>query len=177
MSELILENGSCFIQICAFHACYFCSRVRLLARDISQISIKRDSQHRELQRGPSFPLLIPASARRASNCSILREIRENNRILTRKSHYFWLRAGIISTTFTSKQRNTTNDYVHTLREAPADIRGVSLTISEKKLKCCVRSPYVDGFFIFKFCVNNTINKVQKGRRSALAVSLSIHFFS
>ena len=134
MSELILENGSCFIQICAFHASYFCSRVRLLARDISQISIKRDSQHRELQRGPSFPLFSPASARRASNCSILREIRENKWILTRKSHYFWLRAGIIFTTFTSKQRNTINDYVHTLREAPADIRGVSLTSSEKKIE-------------------------------------------
>ena len=145
-----LQKGSCFIQICAFHACYFCSRVRLLARDISQISIKRDSQHRELQRGPSFPLLSPASERRASNCAILREIRENNRILTRKCQYFWLRAGIISTTFTSKQRNTTNDYVHTLREAPTHIRGVSLTSSEKNLKCCVLSLYVDGFLFLSF---------------------------
>ena len=102
-----VQKGSCFIQISAFHACYFCSRVRLLARDISQISMKHDSQQRELQRGPSFPLLSPASARRASNCFILREMRENKWILTRKSHYFWLRAGIISTTFTSKQRNTT----------------------------------------------------------------------
>lgn len=48
-----LQKGSCFLQISAFHACYFCSRVCLLARDISQISTKRDSQHRELQRVPS----------------------------------------------------------------------------------------------------------------------------
>lgn len=64
-----LQKGSCFLQISAFHACYFCSRVCLLARDISQISTKRDSQHRELQRGPSSSL-SPASARRASNCAI-----------------------------------------------------------------------------------------------------------
>ena len=49
-----------------------------------------------------LPLLNPASARRACNCAFLREMHINKWIPTRKSQHFRLRAGIISTTFSSK---------------------------------------------------------------------------
>ena len=48
-----LWKESWFVQIYPFHACYFCSRDRLLSREISRFFIKRDSQYRELRRGPS----------------------------------------------------------------------------------------------------------------------------
>ena len=48
-----LQKESWFLQISPFHACYFCLRDRLLARDISRIFIKRDSQYRKLRWGPS----------------------------------------------------------------------------------------------------------------------------
>ena len=41
---------------------------------------------------------------------------------------------------------TQYDYVHTLREAPADSRGASVTL-KKKLKCCVLSLYSYSFML------------------------------
>ena len=53
-----LQKESWFVQISPFHTCYFCSRDRLLALDISVIFIKRDSQYGELRRGPSSSLKL-----------------------------------------------------------------------------------------------------------------------
>ena len=45
----------------------------------------------------------------------------------------------------SSRKPRSYDHADTLREAPAVIRGVNVTSSEKKLKCCVLSLYTNGF--------------------------------
>ena len=76
-----LQKESCFLQISAFHACYF-ARAFAFSRVTSRQFPLNEIRNTESFSGAHPPLLSPASARRASNCAIWREIRENKWILT-----------------------------------------------------------------------------------------------
>ena len=76
-----LQKESCFLQISAFHACYF-ARAFAFSRVTSRKFSLNEIRNTESFSGAHPPLLSPASARRASNCAIWREIRVNKWILT-----------------------------------------------------------------------------------------------